>query len=106
MAPDERVKKRTRSATAAASKNEALPKKRKVVEEVVADSPFEDEELDDQTASLLKGFESSEDEGPGAKDFEQGQDVPAIPNDKKTRKKLDKAKAKADSSKPGVIYVG
>lgn len=110
MATGERVKKRTRSATAATHKTETVPKKRKVVKEVepveAEGQDDDDSELNDQTAALLKGFESSDEEGPETEEFAQGQEVPSIPNDKKVRKKLDKAnKAKTDG-KPGVIYVG
>ena len=100
-------KKRTRSAAAVVQKSEAISKKRKVAKEP---SPAEQDESeqseDDQTETFLKGFESSEEEGPDAEDFKEGRVVPNIPADKKVKQKLDKAKTRQSESKPGVIYVG
>ncbi len=61
---------------------------------------------DDQTAALLKGLESSEEEDvSGDEGFEQGQDVPALP-DAKLNKKLKVVGRKGEGSEPGVVYVG
>ncbi|KAJ9661861.1 nucleolar protein [Coniosporium apollinis] len=74
-----------------------------VAEEVGDDE--DDEDIDDQTAALLKGFESSDEEGAPDGEAVAVDEVPAIPTDKKLRKKLDKAAAE-DGDGPGVIYVG
>ncbi|KAI4102680.1 MAG: hypothetical protein L6R37_004270 [Teloschistes peruensis] len=64
------------------------------------------EEGDDQTAALIKGFESDGDEAEpsGSAGFEEGAEVPQIPKKKDISKKLKAAKD--DSDGPGVIYVG
>ena len=72
-----------------------------------------DAEPDDQTAALLAGFESDGDDataggGSGA-GFDQGQKIPALPDAKKTSKKLKAIVSKKDKggdSGPGVVYVG
>jgi nucleolar protein 15 len=65
----------------------------------------EDEgDLDDQTAALLAGFESDQDEDDVEKDAkfdEEAMDVPALTN--KQRKELRKAR---NDSKPGVVFLG
>ena len=63
---------------------------------------------EDQTAALLKGFESSDDEGnvSGAERFKQGQDVPALPDAKKLNKKLKVANKQGEGVDSGVVYVG
>ncbi len=70
------------------------------------DESDEDLEPDDQTAALLAGFESDGDEaavsGPG---FEKGQNLPEMPHEKATKKKLKGIKADTDEG-PGVVYVG
>ncbi|KAI9785707.1 MAG: hypothetical protein M1839_008724 [Geoglossum umbratile] len=70
------------------------------------ESNDEEEEDDDRTIALLKGFESSGDEGESLhEDFIEGQAIPGLPKEKKTRKKL-KGVEKVGSDTPGVIYVG
>lgn len=64
----------------------------------------EADEIADQTAALLKGFESDEDDDMADVGFKEGQEVPVI--DKKLTKKAKKAAQKTDPSKPGVVYVG
>ncbi|KAI9815044.1 MAG: hypothetical protein M1827_002887 [Pycnora praestabilis] len=79
-----------------------------VIGEADADDGAEsaEDDIDDQTAALLKGFESSEDEGASDEQgFEKGQAVPGLPDDNKMRKKL-KAITSGDSDAPGVVYVG
>lgn len=66
------------------------------------DSEDESDAENDQTTALLKGFESDDDEEDG-EDEGNTADVPAIPDEKKLRKKLSKAKSDGG---PGVIYVG
>ncbi|KAK8177108.1 hypothetical protein IWX90DRAFT_420205 [Phyllosticta citrichinensis] len=65
----------------------------------------ENEKEDDQTAALLKGFESSEDEADGEDEGLNADEVPTIPNEKKLRKKLTKAQEQGQDL-PGVVYVG
>jgi nucleolar protein 15 len=70
-----------------------------------AESDESDEE-DDQTIALLKGFESSEDEGESLHEgFIEGQAIPGLPKEKKTRKRL-KGIEETGNGTPGVIYVG
>ncbi|KAG0637360.1 hypothetical protein HOY80DRAFT_973444 [Tuber brumale] len=73
-----------------------------------------EEEADDRTATLLRGFESSDDEGEDEREVEKnnGKGVDGvkfkgakIPGDKKTRKKLG-ALAGREKSIPGIIYLG
>ncbi|KAF2142419.1 uncharacterized protein K452DRAFT_318062 [Aplosporella prunicola CBS 121167] len=78
-----------------------------VAEEAEDNSDDDDDDEDDQTAALLKGFESDEDENEGEEE-EGGVEmdkIPTLPNEKKLRKKLNKASGE-DKSGPGVVYVG
>ena len=84
----------------------------RVEEKVVADDSDVEME-DDQTAALLKGFESdsdSDDEMAEKDNDLEGQDVGEHEVDKKTRKALAKAALKAAESKiasePGTVYLG
>lgn len=91
-------------------------KKRKAVEEPApAEEPADEEESaaegsdsdseqdeDDQTKALLKGFESDEDEEDGEDEGDLSR-VPALPDSKKLRKKLEKAN---EDKGTGVIYIG
>lgn len=64
-------------------------------------------EVEDQSAALLKGFESSEEENvSGDEGFKQGQDVPALPDAKKLNKKLKLANKQGEGVGSGVVYVG
>ncbi|KAF2166893.1 hypothetical protein M409DRAFT_22945 [Zasmidium cellare ATCC 36951] len=64
----------------------------------------------DQTAALLAGFSSSEDEASDAEDDNDGVEVsklPSAPTSKEVKKQLAQAKKNEDpESTPGVIYVG
>ncbi|KAI9829035.1 MAG: hypothetical protein M1832_000058 [Thelocarpon impressellum] len=94
--------KRTRSSTSTPAKAGPVVKKRKV------ESQDEDqtEEADDQTAALLKGFESSdEDVEPAGDGFGTGEKVPDIPKDQATQNRLKGAKA-GSKGEPGVVYIG
>lgn len=66
-----------------------------------------EEEIDDQTDALLKGFES-DDEGdekdPKDRGYEAGEEIPKV--DKKIRKKAKAAEKSSSSGKPGVVYIG
>ncbi|KAK8202791.1 hypothetical protein IWZ01DRAFT_515431 [Phyllosticta capitalensis] len=75
-------------------------------EDAAEESENEKEGEDDQTAALLKGFESSEDEQDGEDEGFDADKVPAIPNEKKLRKKLSKAQGEEGKEGPGVVYVG
>ncbi|KAF8544040.1 hypothetical protein BDD12DRAFT_817673 [Trichophaea hybrida] len=68
----------------------------------------EDEEADDQTATLLQGFESSDDEDDIKN--EKGIDPKALakagmPDEKKVKKKLEKLSGR-EKTTPGIIYLG
>ena len=66
-----------------------------------------DSEGEDQTAALLKGFESSgEEEVFGDEGFKQGHDVPALPDSEKLNKKLKLANKQGEGVGSGVVYVG
>lgn len=72
-----------------------------------AGSVLNEEEVDDQTEALLKGFESDEDndeEVLQGKGYEAGQKIPNL--DKKTKNQAKAAREAMRSDKPGVIYVG
>ena len=65
------------------------------------------EEIDDQTEALLKGFESDDDseKDPDDQGYEVGNEIPKL--GKKLKKKAKKAAEKASTSgKPGVVYIG
>ncbi|KAH0548539.1 hypothetical protein GP486_007916 [Trichoglossum hirsutum] len=63
-------------------------------------------EPDSKIAALLKGFESSEDEGELQHEgFTEGQAIPGLPKEKKTRRKLGGIEQSGNDT-PGVIYVG
>ncbi|KAJ5179700.1 hypothetical protein N7492_002910 [Penicillium capsulatum] len=64
---------------------------------------------DDQTALLLKGFESSGDEeDSGDEGYKEGQPIPKIPDSKKAQKKIMKQQKAAEGAKeePGTVYIG
>jgi nucleolar protein 15 len=67
---------------------------------------LDEEEVDDQTEALLKGFESEGDDEKALqnKDYEAGQKIPKL--DKKTKNQAKAARDASTSDKPGVIYVG
>ncbi|KAK2861380.1 hypothetical protein FQN49_004253 [Arthroderma sp. PD_2] len=62
---------------------------------------------DDQTLALIQGFESSGDDASEDEGFVPGQDVPQIPDSKKTMKKIrQKKKKNVEPEEPGAVYVG
>lgn len=78
-------------------------------EELAGDGGHEnnDSDEDDQTAALLKGFESDDDdegEPSGEHGFETGQEIPGLPAKKGLSNKLKKVQNKGEES--GVVYVG
>ena len=65
-----------------------------------------DDEPDDLTTALIAGFESDGDEGTALDSgFQQGQEIPQLPQAETTAKKLESVKDDADEG-PGVVYVG
>jgi nucleolar protein 15 len=111
----------TKAKTSAAAAKPKAKKPEPVVEEsdeedneqvpVVSEDSSEDEEddvLDDQTAALIKGFESSGDEDEsGDEGFDPDQPVPKIPDSKKAKRKILKKQKKHDEPQaPGTVYVG
>lgn len=77
----------------------------------INDAPGDDAEMsdeeDDQTAALLKGFDSSEsDDSSGDEGFKQGQQVPAIPKKDEISRELAKANAEKEPKGSGVMYIG
>jgi nucleolar protein 15 len=66
-----------------------------------------EEDIDDQTEALLKGFESDDDieKDPDDQGYEVGDEIPKL--GKKLKKKAKKAAEKSSASgKPGVVYIG
>ncbi|KAI5248666.1 RNA-binding domain-containing protein [Aureobasidium subglaciale] len=98
------------SASSKVSKAKAKAGPKPVVEEEEialaneSDSEAEAEE-DDQTAALLAGFESSDDENDPQDDGIALEKLPAVPNMKEVRKQLKEAQ-QDDENTPGVIYIG
>lgn len=67
---------------------------------------LDEEEVDDQTEALLKGFESEDDDEQVLQDkgYEAGQKIPKL--DKKTKNQSKAAREASTLDKSGVIYVG
>ncbi|KAL9577782.1 MAG: hypothetical protein Q9212_006149, partial [Teloschistes hypoglaucus] len=119
-AVDEKLKNKWATKAAKSSDEKSKKGKGKAKADVEeADTPAEEdiafddksgvddfEEGDDQTAALIKGFESDGDEAEPSNSagFKEGTEVPQIPKKKDLSKKLKAAKD--DSDGPGVIYVG
>ncbi|RHZ73450.1 hypothetical protein CDV55_106790 [Aspergillus turcosus] len=112
---------KAKTSAAAAKPKAKKPEPEPVVEEsddeddekvpVISEDSSEDEEddvLDDQTAALIKGFESSGDEDEsGDEGFDPDQPVPKIPDSKKAKRKiLKKQKKHGEPEAPGTVYVG
>lgn len=111
MEPEEKPAKKTTTVKpeSASSKVSKTSPKASVEEEEVAlanetDSEAEAEE-DDQTAALLAGFESSEDENDPQDDGIALDKIPAVPNMKEVRKQLKDAQQDEENT-PSVIYIG
>ncbi|CRG85469.1 putative RNA-binding protein C1827,05c [Talaromyces islandicus] len=110
---DESDKESAEEATKPAKKQETKNKKSKnveVVEQVSEEEEEEnaDDEIDDQTADLIKGFESSGDEDPSDDEgLDSSKPVPRIPDSKKAKRKIQKKlKANEEPETPGAVYVG
>ena len=70
-----------------------------------SDDEEEEPTVDDQTAALLAGFESSEDENDPQDEGIALDKVPAIPDNAQLQKQIKEAQQDSDST-PGVLYVG
>lgn len=68
----------------------------------------EDDGEDDQTAALIKGFESSgDDDDSGDEGYAPDKPVPKIPDSKKAQKKImKKQKENGAPDEPGTVYIG
>jgi nucleolar protein 15 len=75
-------------------------------EDAFAVDGSDEEDIDDQTEALLKGFESDDDEEKDPEDqgYEVSDEIPKV--SKKIRKKAQAAEKASASGKPGVVYVG
>ncbi|KAJ6002834.1 Ribosomal biogenesis protein Gar2 [Penicillium sp. IBT 35674x] len=121
-ASNKKSKKEETAPAPAEKKAKATPKKK--VEEVAveseeseielnsADSDSEEEEdevLDDQTAALIKGFESSDDEDDNeGESHNPNKPIPKIPDiSKNQQKKIMRSQKKTGTpDEPGTVYVG
>ncbi|KAI4720813.1 RNA-binding domain-containing protein [Aureobasidium sp. EXF-10727] len=104
----ETAKPESASSKVSKTKAKASPKAAVEEEEIAVanetDSEAEAEE-DNQTAALLAGFESSDDENDPQDDGIALDKLPAVPNMKEVRKQLKDAQ-QDDENTPGVIYIG
>ncbi|CAG7928359.1 unnamed protein product [Penicillium olsonii] len=101
---------------AAAKKTEKKPEPVESEDEEDVEVPTavvesESEGEDDQTADLIKGFESSDDEDESGEGYKEGQPIPKAPDTKKAERKLAKALAKelkknGPPEEPGTVYIG
>jgi nucleolar protein 15 len=107
--------------SAAAKVAKPAPKPKKVEEapeesdgeefQIDAESEESEEEIDDveddQTAALIKGFESSGDEDEsGDEGYNSKMPIPKIPDTKKAEKKMKKLQQGDAKDEPGTVYVG
>ncbi|KAF3388750.1 hypothetical protein F1880_003426 [Penicillium rolfsii] len=108
--------------SAAAKVAKPAPKPKKVEEapeesdgeefQIDAESDESEEEIDeveedDQTAALIKGFESSGDEDEsGDEGYNSKMPIPKIPDTKKAEKKMKKLQQGDAKDEPGTVYVG
>lgn len=115
-AANKKPKKEETDSAQAAKKASSKAKKAEVPaesdEEEVLSMPSDSEEEiedaeDDQTAALIKGFESSGDEDEsGDEGYNPDKPVPKIPDTKKAQKKIAKQQKGAAPEEPGTVYVG
>ena len=83
--------------------------KAKANEDDASDASASDEDgEDDQTAALIRGFESSGDEDASEDEgFDANKPVPKIPDSKKAKRKILKKQKKSDEpEEPGTVYIG
>ncbi|KAF5865775.1 hypothetical protein ETB97_002288 [Aspergillus alliaceus] len=106
-APKEKTKAK---ASTKAKKTEPVVEESDDDEESAASGASASEvEEDDRTAALIRGFESSGDEGEsGDEGFNFDQSVPKIPDSKKAKRKILKKQKenKQEAEEPGTVYVG
>ncbi|KAJ5368655.1 uncharacterized protein N7496_008415 [Penicillium cataractarum] len=109
-----------KSAAAKVAKPAPKPKKVEQVPEESDDEEFQidaseseeseeeiDDAEDDQTAALIKGFESSGDEDEsGDEGYNSKMPIPKIPDTKKAEKKMKKLQQGDSKDEPGTVYVG
>jgi nucleolar protein 15 len=67
---------------------------------------YESEEEIDQAAALLEGFDSDTEDLAQDAGFDKSKPTGALPNYKKTQKKLKQAAQKGNKDGPGTVYVG
>ncbi len=67
---------------------------------------YESDEDVDQAGALLKGFDSDNEDLAQDEGFDKDKPTAAIPNYKKTQKKLRQAVQQGNKDGPGVVYVG
>lgn len=101
-------KKETKQAAPAKAKKVEVAEQDESEEEGSEDQESGNDEIDDQTAELIKGFESSGDEDASEDEgFEAGKAVPRIPDSKKAKRKIQKKLKENDQpDEPGTVYVG
>ncbi|KAH0543815.1 hypothetical protein FGG08_001854 [Glutinoglossum americanum] len=104
VAPKSQVSKRAKTKGISSKQGNS---QEKGVTDALSESEVEESgEEDDKIAALLRGFESSEDEGESQHEgFTEGQVIPGLPKERKTRKKL-KGIDQTENDTPGVVYVG
>lgn len=113
LSDDEDVQEKTEKVKKA--KAEPKEKKEKLLSkpdlketELASNSEDESASEDDQTAALIRGFESSDDEEDpsGDEGFRPGQEVPKIPDSKQIKRKLRKMKKRDEEpEEPGVVCI-
>ncbi|KAJ5570421.1 uncharacterized protein N7459_009851 [Penicillium hispanicum] len=103
-------KKATRAASKAKKVAEESEEEDKFSEPADSGDEVEDEGEDDQTAALIKGFESSGDEDDsGDEGYNPSKPVPKIPDSKKAQKKIMKQQKQKEGDapeQPGTVYIG
>jgi nucleolar protein 15 len=104
----EKKEKETKKAVSAKTKKAEVVEEDESEEDGSKDQESENDEIDDQTAELIKGFESSGDEDASEDEgFEAGKAVPRIPDSKKAKRKIQKKLKENDQPDvPGTVYVG
>jgi nucleolar protein 15 len=104
-AEDEAPPTKSKKAKGKGSKKQAEPVEEVADVEVASEAEGEGDE-DDQTAALLAGFESDEDEQDPDEDDKFANDAKVPTLSKKQKTALEKAATGPKANQPGVIYVG
>ncbi len=100
-AVDESLNIAAKEATSTSMQAEAQRTTEKELEEEYGS----DEEID-QAGALLEGFDSDTEDLAQDEGFDKDKPIGALPNYKKTQKKLRQAAQKGNKDGPGVVYVG